>query len=413
MPFVPLKAPECKNQQWQIDGFEIPFWVDGDKLFERWVLVRIMDSCTRKILSSTVAKTETSVVILETLQKAIIQEQCVPSELIMDKHSGAGTDGFKVFKTEIEKLGCMVEITTDPTKKAYIEKYNQYLNKYFSQYPEWQGEGRAGKNPRRRSEEKINELRKRSNMISRDEVIARGLFACHEFNKSILAPIGNISPLDKDATTASKGISITSHDQLVRMFTCPKEMKITRGMIIMKQGIQKVYYTLSQDNILQYNNTRVAVHYESFGGSIYLFSQDGQFIESSEAIEHGSTSRTERKEQKQPMAKVPLNKQFKEKTENELEGLMKNPESIEFIPSYLINKSAYAEIQQSLELKRLSKIEGLHIAEKMEQIVHVPGERHNRKHYSPEMEDNEVADLGGLADLMPRKNKSSNDKTQQ
>lgn len=411
LPFVSMKTPEGKNVIWLIDGVVIPFYTKGSTSLERWSLIRVMDLGTRQVLSVVVDKEENSVGILSALEKAIRKENRIPTELVMDKHSATKTEAFKQFKSQMEAMGCVIEITTDPTKKAHIERYNQYLNDLFSEYAEYLGQGIAAKNPRRRNPETMKELVKSDNQITPDETIARGLFVCDRYNKTNLNPLGGISPNEKAETTENKGLFVSSSD-FVKLFTAPKEMKVTRGMVIMKQGIQKCNYTLSKDGYQKHNNTKVIVHYESFGGSIYLFDMKGDFIESIDPDTQGNWSKAERIENTQPLPNIGKSTQLKKESDRLLEGLKANPESLAFIPSYQINKSAYAEIQRERDLKRIANVEGLQIYPKTEHVVNVPGERHKRKHYSPDMDDNEVADLGGFADPILRKNDSQTDKQQ-
>ena len=392
LPYNPLMAPEKTNIQWQIDGWTLPFWVNGKKSMERWTIVRVIDACSRKILGYRVAKSEDIKSIIGALEDAVRNTGQIPKELIMDKHSASKTNEFTSFIEVVEKLGCKVIATLNPQSKAYIERHNQYLDRICKEYPEWLGQGISSKKPIRRSPEAMKELAKTKNQLSPNEVVARGLIIVEKFNQMELKPIGNISPSEKYQSTHSGGITVDD-TEMQKIFRVGKQYTVRHGMIEIKRGVSKNTYMLPTEYQGIYNGKKVMVHWEDWNDGIYVYEmgKDSNYICYITPIPIASNSTTLRKE---PMKAVGVSQKAQSRDKDIIDGLKENPDSAAFMPSYLINKSAYQEIRQNEDLQRAARIAGIDIDKlenKTKHKVHVVGER--PKYTTPEMEDDSYVDL--------------------
>lgn len=402
LPYQRLKPPKYINSKWEIDGWTMPFYTIGEKdgkteKFQRWVMVRVMDLCSRKILALQVAQSESSHIILKTLEDAIRKTGHVPAELVMDLHSGTKTDDFVHFEKHVSLLGTKVVKTFKATGKAVIERYNIYLDSIAKDYPEWLGQNISAKMPVRRSDETVRELVKTENHLSYDETIARGYIIAKQYNEMELRPLHGLTPEVKYEEAEKRGITV-AESNINAMFAPAKEYSILRGMITIRRGTKMNTYTLPTNLYKEHNNQRVLVHSFDIDECIYVFDMEGNHIVDMQPDEAINSSLTEREAEEKPK-QFGIAKGIEKRASKAFEDLKNNPESASFVPSYMINKSAYQEIQRSATIAQIAKIEGLKAEKKFKPAVHIPGETvYNLS--DPELNNNDVALLPDAKDFL-------------
>lgn len=377
------------NQLWYIDGWVLPFWVNGDKKFERWVLVRVIDVCSGFILSYKVGKSENTELIMGALKDAIATTGCIPTQLVMDKHSASKTLDYKHFEATAWKLGCNVINTHKATDKPEIERHNKYLNSILKIYPEWLGEGISAKLPTRRAEETYKELAKTKNQLTPNEVTVRALAACEKFNTKNTSLNKGKTPNAVFEQTESKGIQVDYATQ-IQLMTDPKKYIVRHHQITIYKGGLREIYTLPV-GLTELEGQKVTAHYEDFGGEIYLFDKEGNCLTSLQPAKRVSKILNERREEQQKPKTLGTKKGIVSQSEKN-GALADHPENLKTMPSTLIQKDAFTEIQSSSDLQQFAKRENLKPEKTHKPLVHVVGE--SQPHvYNPDIEDNEVADL--------------------
>ncbi len=265
LPHASLKSAEYVHQQYQLDGTTLPFW--GPK-FKRYTLVRLVDSCSKKVVGWSVGESENTALIMEAIRDAVNKTGCIPFEVLTDNHSFNQTKEAKNLQALFEKKGCHWTITQNPQYKAIIERYNQYLDKYFKRYYGYLGQGIRSKSIEAHPKpELIDKYCKE--FIEENEQRAIVLNVIETFNSTPLS--GGKCPNQLfEENQHPHPITADIFDR-AEMLTMETEKKIVSGQIVFKRGLIKQEFQLPASLYAKYNDCTVIVRYDNLNDSIYIF----------------------------------------------------------------------------------------------------------------------------------------------
>lgn len=269
LPYASMKAAMNANDQWQMDGWTLPFWVDNGTKFCRYIIVIVRDSYSKKIIGSAVGESENTLLIMAALKDAIINTGCLPFEILTDNHSFNQTKEAAHFKEAIGKIGTHFTVSSNPQHKSIIERYNQHLDRLCREYYGYTGEGIKSKNiDARPKQELIDEYAK--NQITVNEITLIGIKIVTDFNDSIL-PKESKSPNTLYAESETPNCFTVDVFDRVKILTARTEIKVNRGQLNIKRGNTKYEYQLPANLYHEYNNKLVTIRYEELNECIYLY----------------------------------------------------------------------------------------------------------------------------------------------
>ncbi len=267
MPFASLKNPEYSNTLWQMDGKTLPFWGPN---FQRYSLVMIIDSTSKKIVGSAFGVSENSTVIMDAIKEAVNNTGVLPFEIITDNHSFNETKECENLISLLNKKGTKWTVTSNPQHKAIVERYNQNIDALCKEYGGYLGKGiRSRSIDAVTSDEMKTEFAK--DFLSENEVRAISVAVVEKYNKIVL----------KSGSTPEKSYLENLHPHPItanvfdraELLTMRTEKLIRRGQITIKRGIEKFEFQLSAKHYQQYNDATVIVKYDDLRDGIYLFNK--------------------------------------------------------------------------------------------------------------------------------------------
>lgn len=276
MPYATLLPAQYVHDQWQGDGWDVPLLLHikgakGADKIGRLKVFPFIDAHSRKIIGYSIGHSENTVLIMEALEDAMRNTGVLPAEFVFDKHSYHKTDVAKRFRAETERMGIAWTVSTNPQRKAIVERYFQYLDAVVKENcTGYMGQGVTARNKNaRRNPETYTELRKTENLHTEDEVRVIIADTILQYNATQLPALGNISP--NEAYTASEAVHAIhiSSDERVRLINQPTAYKVERAQINIKRGIIKHEFQLPAS--LHYlEGEKVHVFYEDLDDGIYI-----------------------------------------------------------------------------------------------------------------------------------------------
>ena len=370
LPFATMKHALFANDQWQMDGWTLPFYVhvpNLEKKIHRFTIVLVRDAHSKKIIGSAVDISENTTVILAALKKAIINTGCLPYEILTDNHSFNQTKEAAYFKDAIAKIGTQYTVTHSPTHKSIIERYNRHLDTLCKAYYGYLGEGVKSKSvDGRPKQEMLDDYLKHP--LSEEYIKMIGVKIVEDFNNNILPKEGKTPNQLFEESEKPNCFPLSVFDR-AKILLAQNECKVTRGQITIKRGFDKHEYQLSAEMFAKYNNETVTVHYEDLNECIYVFEKDTEMPIAElkpKAIIHGALAN-----QNEDDIEL-LNKSkgrlagIKSQADKANEKLRNDAQNIEPNAYILLNKittpkDILKEVQQDADLQRLVEIEGVNL----------------------------------------------------
>lgn len=365
MPYQSLEPAIHRNTQWQADGWVLPFWVGKDKEsgkgFNRYVLYKIHDNHSRKIIGYNVAKSEDTTLILSALESALENTGVFPAELVMDSHSFTKTKIAERLMQETNGMGAAWTITTNAQRNQLTERYNQHLDAICKDYTGYLGKNiTATSKDARPSDEHLAILAKPANQLTEEEIQAIGFLIVDKFNKSPLTALEGMTPTAKyEASEDKKCFSLTDTQRL-QLLRPATTYKVIRGQITIKVGNKKHEFQLPAHLYNEYNNRELYVIYEDLTQGIYI--SDPRTGVELGAIEpkfriHGAVAdQTDEDRRRIAQAsgrnkgiRIPASKKAEEQL---VTGLKDNPEAALMLASHIMPKDARQEAISSSEAKK-------------------------------------------------------------
>lgn len=275
-PYSGVKPAFYADDQYQIDGWDMPFYylgTDSNKnpRLKKLTLVAVRDACTKKIVGYSVGRSENRLTLFEALQDATANTGALPFELVSDNHSYNETKEVGFFKEEAERLGFTWTVDSNPKRKAIAERYFGVLGERFCKdHYGYIGQGiRTRDKDGRSKQELIDKYQKSGHILTEEEIKVIAVDIVHRFNNTPLKEGGKTPNQLYEASQKPNRIEIDLFERL-RLFTKRTEYKVSRGQINIEIAGIKYEYQLPASFYSKYDRTTVAVRYDS-PELIYLF----------------------------------------------------------------------------------------------------------------------------------------------
>lgn len=278
LPYQGIQKAENPNDQWQVDGWRLPFYMKGEKEYETRTLFWVLDACTDKIVGYYIAKSENTETILKGIEDAVTNTGYLPFEILSDNHSMNQTKEAEYFKAAINKLGCTWNVSQNPRRKSLVERSFKTLGEEICKEKYgYIGEGIKTKNPDGiPSQDLIDQYVKKNGWLTEEQIILIAIEMVDVYNNRV----------KKDGKTPivkykeGKKANCIKVDQLdcLRLFVRESEYTVRRGQINIERGGVVYEFQLNKEQFLSLNDKKVRVRYNDFD-EIYLFD-----IETDEAI---------------------------------------------------------------------------------------------------------------------------------
>lgn len=275
LPFAGLLPAEYADDQWQIDGFTMPFVFQhkdnsGKISYKRPVLVAVMDDYSKYIVGYSVALTENRESLFEALQNAGKKANGLPFEIVSDNHSYNQTKEVVFFKEQINSLGVTWTVSSNPRAKITLE--NSFLHisqQHLINYPGYLGLSIKAKDlDSRPKQEYIDKAFKADSRQSYDEIKAIAVMMVKEWNEQT-APGRNAAPLTLYHNSQRPHARPVDELDLMRLFNKRTECVVKRWQFKIRVAGQDYEYQLNAENA-KLDTQRVTVIYDSLD-EVFLF----------------------------------------------------------------------------------------------------------------------------------------------
>ncbi len=275
-PYAGIKSALYADDQYQIDGWDLPFYYLGKDKFgnprlKKLVLVAVRDAYSRKIVGYSVGTSENRLILFEALQDAASLTGAMPFELVSDNHSYNETKELAYFKEQLTKIGVTWTVDHNPKRKAIAERYFKDLGERFcKEHYGYIGQGiRTKEKDGRTKQELIDQYQRANKLLTEDRIRIIATEVVRSFNSTTLPSKGKSPNQLYKESSKPHSITIDLYER-VRLFTLRTEYKVTRGQINMVIGGTKYEYQLNAEMYAKYNSRTVAVRYDT-PETIYLF----------------------------------------------------------------------------------------------------------------------------------------------
>ncbi|RHS44268.1 transposase [Tannerella sp. AF04-6] len=267
MPYKGIEKAQYANDQWQIDGWRLPFYMDGYKTL---TLFYIIDAFSGYIVGYHIDYTEHTETILKGIENAVKFSGCLPFEILSDNHSFNKTKEAAYFKNTLEKIGTKWTISENPRYKSLVERsFKTFGNAFCKPQYGYIGEGIKTKNPDgRTSQELIDKYTKSGAWLTEEQIKLIAIQCIESYNTTI----GKSQKSRKEIYCNGKQPHAFKIDKLdcLRLFIRDVESIVRRGQITIERGGVRYEFQLNKEQYIALNDKRVRVRYESFN-EIYLF----------------------------------------------------------------------------------------------------------------------------------------------
>lgn len=276
MPFAKIVRATHADDQYQIDGYTLPFFCkiyddSGKSSIGRLVLIAVKDAYSGKIIGYSIGESENRYTLYEALYDAYTKTGALPFEIVTDNHAYNLTEVIENFKLNAEQLGMVWTVDSNPQRKAIVERgFLMMAENHMKHHKGYLGQSVLSKLKHGRvSQDMID--RYYQNSLSVEEVKLIAASAILEFNDT---PYENqqLSPNALyEASEKPSRIELNIFSKM-KLFTLMRQYKVSRGQITIESNGVKYEYQLNAEQIHKYNDKRVTVRFEDYD-TIYLFDQ--------------------------------------------------------------------------------------------------------------------------------------------
>lgn len=276
MPYTNIIGATYADDQYQIDGYNLPFFCrifdeTGKSRIDRLVLVAVKDAHSGKIIGYSIDESEDRFSLYEAIQDAFSNNGgYLPCEVVTDNHSYNLTEMVENFKHNADLLGMVWTVDSNPQRKAKVERgFKMLAENHLKNSYGYLGQGILTKLKNGRVSQEMVERYYSKQVMSVEEVKLVVASAILEFNDTpyegeTLSPNQLYAECNKPHR-----IELDMFDR-VKLFTPCKEYKVIRGQITIEHKGNTYEYQLNAQQMHKYNNKKVTVRYEDFD-TIYLF----------------------------------------------------------------------------------------------------------------------------------------------
>lgn len=276
LPFAKMERASKPNYQWQVDGWRLPFYMEG---YRTLTLFWVLDAFSGRIIGYEIAASENTETILKGLEDAVNTTGCLPFEIVSDNHSFNKTSEADYFKEELEKIAASKwTVSSNPRHKSFVERsFKTFGERFCKREQGYIGEGIRTRNKHgRTTQELMDQYTKAGNWLTEDQIKLIAIKCVDQYNNAI--GTDGLSRIERYQAHADTDIFTVDVVTKLRLFTRAGEYKVTRGQInIVREGIQYEFQLkASLQNI--WNGKKVRIRYADFD-EIYMFdSKTDEFI---------------------------------------------------------------------------------------------------------------------------------------
>ncbi len=373
-PYARINHALHVGSQWQIDGWDLPFYYQGEhkgKLtsYLKLVLFAVRDAHSKKIVGYSIGESENTQLILEALQDAVKNTGFFAFEILSDNHSFNKTKEAEYFKEALDTIGVTWSIDQNPRRKAIAERYFKHLGEaHCKKYNGYIGQSiKTKEKTGRPSQEYQDQFTKSGFWLTKDEIKLIGVKAVEEFNNTPQTKLDNLTPNEVHERGQKPYILKLDLEERLRLFTKKTELTVIRGQINLTRGGVTYEYQLDSEQFTKLNGKKVIVRYEDYG-TIYLFDHKDRsmgLVHQKVAINGALADQTQEDIEKFHKNKGRLNgiKAKARKANEKLrdEALAISPEAFEALNRITTPKDILKEVQQSYELRQRAQELGINL----------------------------------------------------
>ncbi|WP_370860941.1 integrase catalytic domain-containing protein [Parabacteroides faecis] len=366
LPYTSMERATKSNLQWQIDGWNLPFHLEG---FRRLTLFWVADAHSGKIVGYKIAPSESTEAILKGIENAVENTGVLPLEIVSDNHSFNKTAEAEYFKTALEKnAGTRWTVSSNPRYKSLVERsFKTFGEQHCKEMPGYIGEGIRTKNPNgRTSQELLDQYQKAGNWLTGEQITMIAVKCIMDYNET-KGKDGMTRNERYEAGLSQNTIKVDLINRL-QLFTRTAKYKVDRGQInIIREGV-KYEFQLQASLFNELNDKYVNIRYVDFD-EIYLFDvKTDQYIATvprKQKIHGAIADQTEEDKIKLFKHKGRLSG-IKAANKRVFEGLAKEAYSIDKDAAYSINpklndKDLIKEFEQNGNLRRNLERQGVQL----------------------------------------------------
>ncbi len=357
LPYTSMERATESNLQWQIDGWDLPFYMEG---FGRLTLFWVADAYSGKIVGYQIAPSESAETILKGIENAVENTGVLPLEIVSDNHSFNKTAEADFFKDQLEKkAGTKWTVSSNPRYKSLVERsFKTFGEQHCKEMPGYIGEGIRTKNPNGRTSQELLDLyQKAGNWLTAEQIQMIAIKCITDYNETK----GKDGMTRNERYKAGLTPNTVQVDLISRLqlFIRTAKYKVDRGQInIVREGV-KYEFQLRSSLFNDWNGKEVNVRRTGFD-EIYLFDiKTDRYIATvprKKKIHGAIADQTEEDKINLFKHKGRLNgiKTLNKKT---IESIAKNAYSIDYDAAYAINpklndKDLIKEFERNGNLRR-------------------------------------------------------------
>lgn len=357
LPYASMERATESNQQWQIDGWNLPFYMEG---YARLTLFWVIDAHSGKIVGYQIAPSENTETILKGIENAVQNTGVLPLEIVSDNHSFNKTNEAEHFKAALEKIaGTRWTVSSNPRYKSIVERsFKTFGEQYCKEMPGYIGEGIRTKNPDgRTSQDLLDKYQKADTWLTPEQIMMIAVKCIKDYNET--KGKDGLNRNERYEAGLSQNAIKVNFESRLQLFVRPTKYTVIRGQInIIKEGIP-YEFQLRANLFNRLNGKKVNVRYESFD-EIHLFDlETDRYIATIPRKQkiHGAVSdQTEEDRTKLFKHKGRLNG-IKARNRTQFESIAQNAYSIDKDAAYAINpklndKDLIKEFERNGELRR-------------------------------------------------------------
>ncbi len=282
-PYLTLQTALHANDQWQIDGWQIPIYYlvkrrnkHGQQVngYKKLTAVVVRDAHSRRAVGYAFGESENTALILQALRHAVQRTGRLPAEIVSDNHSFHETQEAGNFKELLRARGTTWTVTSNPQYKSLVERgFLDFEERFCKNVQGWTGSSpRNRKTNAKLKPEQREELLKTANCPDANTVTALVARLLEKFNESPLNALRGATP--NDAYTASEQPHAPQADDtdVLHLFWKTTRLKVGRGMVILTSGGERYrFYLPGGDTYRRTYQQEVTVRYDDDLATVYLF----------------------------------------------------------------------------------------------------------------------------------------------
>lgn len=359
LSYASIKRAEYANDQWQVDGWTMPFYYrdPSDGRLKTLCLFAVMDDHSKKIVGYSISRSENTETILDGLEDAVRKTGELPFEIVSDNHSFNQTKIAGNFKEALERSGVTWTVSSNPRYKQVIERsFRTFGECYAKQQYGYTGQGIRSISPDARiSQELFDKYMKAGHLLTEDQIKAIAIYCVDMWNNGVGSEGKSPNQLYEESERPNS-IKLGDWRRCSHFFDLfirdMSEITVKNGQLNIVRAGCKYEYQLTSDQAYKFNNKPVTVKYIDLSEGVYMYDPSTGapvgYVKLKEKAHGALANRTE--ENAAILGKVSsINKAWVRKGEKELLNLREsaNPRLIELVNQRTTPKNVIRDMREN------------------------------------------------------------------